>query len=352
MRDSIITWVDNCVAVIEVPIRTPHCIRERKQKQHIGEFRGTSAHENTSNVETQILELIQNGIHPTVYRTKIGVEDVTDACIGIRFNFRDRSEVCYTGTQHYGNNNFKAWVDDSNDAWMRCFSTNCCSKPPFYLGNVRDDTVNKIVDQWLDGRFKALCLRSPMGSGKTTLLTSLLDEVSPTDTAAVITYRQTLAYNLASKLPGFYNYLDGDDLSDRRRYPRVICQLDSLAKLSSDLTVLPRFDFVVLDEVESLLNHFSSSTLKGPVNLMTTFVYLLKHAKNIIVMDALWGRQTNEFLDTCNISFRLIINTRKAMSRKFEFITEQRRNLLTASLSTNKCRSCSGSIEKYEKAFP
>jgi hypothetical protein len=94
------------------------------------------------------------------------------------------------------------------------------------------------TDRWLRGEAHALSLRSPMGSGKSTFLDALiarLRSMDPGVTVLMVTYRQSLAQEHVNKLKahGFVSYLgfskdrksDRDDLMDRAKHPRVICQV-------------------------------------------------------------------------------------------------------------------------------
>jgi len=70
-----------------------------------------------------------------------------------------------------------------------------------------------------------------------------------------LTYRKTLTYDINGNFEkfGFKSYLDGDIFSDR-----VIIQIESLIKLNINAKI-PKFDLIIIDEVESTLNQFSSS---------------------------------------------------------------------------------------------
>lgn len=105
---------------------------------------------------------------------------------------------------------------------------------------------------WVQGRYKALCVKSPMGTGKSYMLERLIQEHFAGKTVLFVTYRQTLAYEQAKKLRmcGFTNYLSvkkEEPLYDREKHPRVICQYDSLGRLCRG--AVPRYDLIILDEV-------------------------------------------------------------------------------------------------------
>ena len=376
IMDSIITWLEDDRKIITVPSSIPIAKKLGRVIKHPLDLIVRESSQDLTFVEQRILDLLRDVLHPSAFRdASHGREDVYDARVGIKFNHSDRSEPCYTGTVHDGCQNMTCWVDEHDEAYVRCFSSSC-SQRCFHLGPVRadpslymdtavkvdlqylqrtkkaffdsprqlrserssparlpsearlrfsensDDKFNHVIDRWLNGAFPALCIKSGMGTGKSTLLTSLLEEAFVGKTVVVVTYRQSLAYNIASKLPGFHLYLDGGDLTDRKLHACVICQLDSVRKLVKYDLQLIEFDFVVLDEAESLWNHVSAATIKDPVSLMMQFVPMLQRAKHILLMDALLGLQTHSFLDLCDIKHQIVVNTRKPVPRIFEFTND------------------------------
>lgn len=391
-----ITWLDDDIQAIVVPTYVPREVLKKRTLKRAIDLRRHDTVNVQCLIESRSLELVCR-VHPSAYRTRSGTEDVHDVSQGIRFNYVDRTEPCYTGVLHEGNNNFKVWIDECEDIRMKCYSAKCSSHPPHFLGRLHGDTetffdtaftvelqylqrceglrpiidhvsfstndeyrFNVVIDQFLQRRFHTLCIRSGMGTGKSYLLTSLMEEVPASYTVLVISYRQSLAYNLADKLPHFHNYLDGGDLSNRTLYPRIICQLDSLERLTPSSRQLPVFDFIVLDEVESLLNHFSSRTLKRVSATMSLFVTLLRHAKHVLVMDALLGQQTFDFLTACDFTYRTVVNSYRTTQRTFAFTSsyldwqnniiedlKARKNIVVVSMSTEALHKLVRHIAPY-----
>ncbi len=351
--DSVITWVqpEERRKTIQVPCCVPPAaVRARRDARVYDVIPAPTEEGDAEFVEHRVLELLRERLHPSAYRTRAGQEDAFDAALGIRFNYSDRSEACYTGKYHPGKQNLKCWVDAYGIVHARCFSASCSAtsvalgplhaEPDEYAsGAVRIDCqylqrkrmppafcvdsplvrFNHVVDRWLDGEFKVLSIKSPMGTGKTTFLETVIRGAFQGKRILAVTYRQSLAYNLASKLPGFHNYLDGGNLADRAQYPCVICQLDSIHKLAEDEQELPAFDVVILDEVESLLNHFSAATLYLPNAVMELLLHVLEGAEHVVTMDALWGAQTSQFLQLCDMSNQLVINEYRSPPRTFAF---------------------------------
>ena len=152
----------------------------------------------------------------------------------------------------------------------------------------------------------------------------MISEFPANSTVLVLTYRQSLAYELAgSKLgkDGFVNYQDVQELHNRVLYPRVVIQVDSIDRLTPDRWSTPQFDYVIIDEIESLLLHLSAKTLKEPVRIINKLMLMLRGTPNgikpqIITLDALWGASSYTFFKLNDISQRLIINEKPPQQPK------------------------------------
>jgi hypothetical protein len=151
---------------------------------------------------------------------------------------------------------------------------------------------------------KSLVLRSRYGSGKTTFMQRLIQEQDP-KRVLFITYRQTLARDIMRNFGklGFKNYLDSYDEPNVWESPRLIVQLDSLLNIivrndsiryGSEFDLC--YDMIVLDESESLLNHFDEGTMKRKeIEIWELFDELLKHSKKLIMMDGDVSERTLNF---------------------------------------------------------
>ena len=128
----------------------------------------------------------------------------------------------------------------------------------------------KTVRKFMNEDTKAFVLKSRYGSGKTTFMQRLIKEHNP-ERVLFITYRQTLALDIMrnfGKLQ-FKNYLDACNDHSIWDAPRLNIQLDSLMNIRlndgpfmTDDDFDLRYDTIVLDESDSLMNHFD----EGAVN--------------------------------------------------------------------------------------
>lgn len=365
MRDTVITWLDDDVQIINVPLHIPRAVkaasrgfknpREAKGQTMPGHDPKDPSH--LGFVRARMLDLLHERLHPSAFHEAAhGVEDPYDPLRGVKFGFSDRSESCYTGHTHPGAQNMRCFVGDASEVYLKCFSESCQDRPAFRIGplhaepetwsahavrvrmkyldwekqaeppsEIDDDTDAERLDiavrDWAAGRFKALNIRSPMATGKSTLLHGVLETLFRGKSVLIVTYRQTLAYEMSRKLDslGFVSYLDQDGpLHDREVYPRVICQVDSFQRLAP-LFGVPSFDVVILDEIESVLRHFGSATLAAPISVMESFVSMIETATSVLSMDAFWGAAAHDFIERCGVTQRLVINEYRGAPRTFVF---------------------------------
>ena len=148
-------------------------------------------------------------------------------------------------------------------------------------------------------------VRSPKGSGKTEFVKrevhrlknrhqtfedfeeSAWDDdcrIYTNTTILLIGHRQALIGEMCSRI-GLHSYLDDHSHSDGEQLERTkrygIC-LDSLQKVRDK-----HYDVVIIDEVQQVLAHFLSDTLRGKRSLIwESFSRLIRSAKKIIALDA------------------------------------------------------------------
>jgi len=332
--------------------------------------------------------LIRDKVHATVF-----LQQTMDANGIVRFNYSDRKERCYTSEIHEGNMNFSCSIDlESQDIYMHCFSAKCNKKPKLLLGSLNSEEqkvweidaveireeylstkmmdlqhpLGKIIEKFSRKEISCLGVRSPMGTGKTKLLEEMFElhnKIIPEDaTVLLLVYRRTLSRELMARLHscGFQNYLKIKEyaLYDRKRYPRIICQLDSMDRLCEYEFDVPQFDYIVIDEVESVLNHIQSQTLKKPYQKMIKICKMLqgetsiedieeeveKHSDNtpsILLLDALYGMKTFALIKELGIKQALVVNRHQnaRLKRDFEFAnwhTDEWIRMIVEDLTQNK----------------
>eukprot|EP00798_Chlamydomonas_sp_ICE-L_P013162 gene13162-biopygen2115 len=284
---------------------------------------------------TELLKIAEQG------DVRVQINSIGEGCIWV---CDETGSTIHAGNRHDGEQNMRCFVDTAGNCIVKCFSATCDNHAPACIGRLAEPggdewdagalhvnsryididaclEMKQAVDVWLDPERKdvnTLSVRSPMGSGKSTMLDALLERVGEDKTVLVVTYRQSLALEHKRKLArrGFVSYLDADvtpqDLRQRDKTPRVICQIESLHKLAKHTCMrylTSGFDIVVLDEVESLLRHFMSPTVVNPLSEIQGLADTLNATTTgVVTMDATWGSVTKDFLKQAGLRNLLVIN--------------------------------------------
>lgn len=165
-----------------------------------------------------------------------------------------------------------------------------------------------------------IVLRGPMGSGKTHTMKAILDEAlvkkqeyfddnSLDITVLSIGFRIVLSQAAAKNLSLTF-YKDVADTEKMYDFKRLAIQLESLSKLLKIVTengvkrekLDTDFDIVILDESESLLSQFDSTTMVNDIRIFNIFQHIVKNAKYLIVADADIGPRTYDLLKLRTVS--------------------------------------------------
>ena len=134
---------------------------------------------------------------------------------------------------------------------------------------------------------KLLAVQSEKGTGKTyNLMKSLFSNNNITDKTSMLflSSRRTFGNKLLSDLDQFGFKLYSDIKSKNIFESRIICQIDSLHRIKFD-----KYDYVVVDECESLARYLTSShftknnNAKLSINILQIYV---QQADHVIIMDA------------------------------------------------------------------
>lgn len=138
---------------------------------------------------------------------------------------------------------------------------------------------------------ETVILKSGMGSGKTSRIADYLQSLPETISVLCIGYRRVLNSALAAKF-GLLDYQQADP-SELPLARRVCVQVDSLPRLlapngaADEKALRAVFDVVIVDEVESTLDHFAGDTLDGKVLVCwKIFAIVLQRATKVILADA------------------------------------------------------------------
>jgi len=167
------------------------------------------------------------------------------------------------------------------------------------------DLVQYFDDLLINNKYKSINIKSPYGSSKTQLIHKVIEQYNP-EKVLWLSFRKTLSDDIHKNFKDlqFEDYRNGKLDSNR-----LIIQLESLLKLEEleeteedengeCYNIIHKYDLIMLDEIESLLNQFNSeSTFSGKSR--RTFEYLeqlLKKSDNIISLDGDLGHRSFNFL--------------------------------------------------------
>jgi hypothetical protein len=208
-------------------------------------------------------------------------------------------------------------------------------------------------------RHRVAIVKSTTGTGKTRLCLDTLERMQSEMRESgkelrvlVITHRVALAHDLARRFEpsniDMANYLeakeklDPEDPSVREDAPavlcarredvlgssRVICGFDSLMLLlAANHLRLPRYDVVVLDEIDSFLRHVSETPGRGQRHNVELFTSILEATPLVLGLDADAGDRTYHFLRNAlpNVKPTIFWNTYRNDPLTFEVCADEKR---------------------------
>ena len=189
------------------------------------------------------------------------------------------------------------------------------------------DENKHIFNDWFNN-YKCLMVKSAYGTGKTYAFKKLIDDY-PFKKILFITYRQSLAYSLSNDLCENYNfkcYLD--KTVNLNTEDRLIIQLDSIKYLSSNFNyetqeeIFNKYDLIVLDEIEGLLNHFSYEKL-NQFEIYNKLEKLIITSNKVLCLDG--DLDDRAFTTIHNIlpnNYKIVINEYKPNKKHFIFTSD------------------------------
>jgi hypothetical protein len=230
-----------------------------------------------------------------------------------------------------------------------------------------DGLNDYIFEDWIKN-YKSLCIKSSYGTGKTYAFKKIIDKYNPKK-ILFITYRQSLAHSFSKELKEKYNFdiyfddkkkriveiipeeiiqstftrSDGQGNTEVIDYERIIpeeiieetihiknsdrliIQLDSLYKLNESLNIITqtdgikKYDLIILDEIEGLLNHLSFDKIDQYLihNILTR---LINKSNKVLLLDGDMSDRTYDFVnDITPENYKLYENTYKPNIKDFIF---------------------------------
>lgn len=177
-----------------------------------------------------------------------------------------------------------------------------------------EKVINGLMN-WSGGKQKKIfAIRSAYGTGKTTLIEKIIKKFG-FKRILWVSYRQTYTADIMGKFQelGFKSYMKRNFDADR-----IVCQVDSLTKLEGLEDIIPQYDLVILDEIESILNHYNSSTIKDKLNNFDCFKAILHNSGKILALDGDFYNRAYHFLSFFG-EIDLYVNRCRPNRRNFIF---------------------------------
>lgn len=224
-----------------------------------------------------------------------------------------------------------------------------------YLLNTKEEKIkenksfiSKHIIDWIKSGIKSLAIKSTYDTGKTRLIYKILNEFG-FEKVLFISYRQTLTNELfgSFKQLNVKSYLDGDYNHDK-----VICQIESLYKLipddpfSDQELLIPSYDLVILDEVESILNHFRSTTIDNKEKAFELMRDIIYNSNKVLALDGDFHNRSYDYLKYFgqvtvlqntikkNIKHYIFMNDKNDLENRIEFDISQKQNIGIVSMSS------------------
>jgi hypothetical protein len=146
-------------------------------------------------------------------------------------------------------------------------------------------------------------IKAEMKMGKTKKCIEYIEQSKP-ETIVLISFRRTFSSEMKSKYVGFELYSDiKESRIDLLEHPKIIVQVESIHRVA-----VSTVNLVILDEVESIWNQFSSGNLVDYYGVINTFTYLIRHSTKIVVMDANLSKRSTRLIQYLRPDFEKEIN--------------------------------------------
>lgn len=176
--------------------------------------------------------------------------------------------------------------------------------------------------EWMTSDTKTFSTKSTYNTGKTVAIKKIIEEMDP-KRILFVTYRQSLTNDLYGvfKKYNVASYMNRDFGCDR-----LICQVESLPKLLNDLedNLIPSYDLIIIDEIESVLGHFSSPTIKDKEKTFKLLDSIIFNSTKLLALDGDFGNRSYDYIKELGTSI-IVENLIKKNKKNFIF-THNRKN--------------------------
>jgi hypothetical protein len=167
-----------------------------------------------------------------------------------------------------------------------------------------------------------LLIQAHMGVGKTKALYSFLRDLDRTQSVLFVTYRQSLADKYANELKeqAFLHYRrDPFRLRDSSYGPRYVVCFDSIARFDG------KYDYIVLDEIDSVLMHCGSPYMRLRDSTLAIFGGMVERAGFVIGLDAHISSLVYSVMERLRVpaGIRAVVNEYRRPCDRVAYVVEE-----------------------------
>lgn len=137
--------------------------------------------------------------------------------------------------------------------------------------------------------YDTVFIKAPMKIGKTKALLEYVNKLPKDASICILSFRKTFSRQIMKMFKDFVAYNDFVGEITPKQYKRLIVQIESLHRIRDGV-----YDYVILDESESLIGQFGNADMKRKELAFANFELLIKFAKQVICMDAFMSSRTIE----------------------------------------------------------
>lgn len=173
---------------------------------------------------------------------------------------------------------------------------------------------------------KILALKSTYNTGKTSLIHKLIEEYPNLfQRVLFVTPLRSLSNEIEGSYTklGFKNYLNNNEAFTANR---AIVSVDSLLKLvyyQQSSYKIPQYDLVILDEIESILNHFGCPTLRKKESVFALLRDIIFNSTKTIALDGDLHNRSFDFLNGISQNLVCIVNTKQKDLFEYTFMKQE-----------------------------
>ena len=230
----------------------------------------------------------------------------------------------------------------------------------------KDCLISNKLNEFFTSNIKSFNIKSPYDTGKTQLLTKIMKKYKQ-KRVLFLSYRKTLTSDLMSSFSelGFQDYRN----AICNETDKLIIQLESINKIKpsfmfvDDEFEIPKYDLIIIDEVESILQQFNSETFQGESKNAFEFIdAIISNSNKLITLDGDLSfrgfNYINHFGDSINIvnpvkknrkTFYLI-DSENTFHSNIESSLNDNKKIVIVSQSSKKCDNLFVFIkQKYPK---